>query len=111
MAHVFTVGDLLAKQFTAFWKCQECQASGEVDLPRIAREKGHDFTLMNRHPPCRRECGGRVFFYVRGGLAVQRQTTHEADRQALRDSADEIGRELKAKGWTMAAGQWVAPGR
>lgn len=80
MAHVFTVGDLLARQFTAFWKCQGCEASGEVDLPRIAQEKGRDFTLMNRHPPCRRACGGRAFFYVRGGLAVQRQTTPWAFR-------------------------------
>jgi hypothetical protein len=111
MAHVFTVGDLLAKNLTAFWMCQGCQASGEIDLPRLAREKGRAFTFMNRHPPCRRECGGRVFFYVRGGMAVHRQTTPDADLQALRDSAAQTARALEAKGYSRVDGHWVAPGK
>ena len=108
-AHTFTVGELLAKNLTAFWMCQTCRASDDVDLPRIAREKGRDFTLLNRHPPCRRECGGRVFFYVRGGMAVHRQTTPDADRQSLRDSAAQTARELEEKGYSRVHGQWVAP--
>lgn len=109
MAHLFTVQDLVDRGLTAFWQCMSCRAMGDVDLPRLAAVLGPGATLVNRHPPCRRCAGGRVFFYVRAGLAVQRQTTREADRQALRDDAAAVARELRARGFRRVEGRWVAP--
>lgn len=109
MAQPFTVGQLIERGLTAFWKCQACAAAGELDLPRVARERGPGVVLMNRSPPCRRCAAGRVFFYVRGGLAVARQTTAAADRRALAEAAAAIARDLEARGFRRVAGRWVPP--
>ena len=47
-------------------RCQACDLVMDVDLERMAHDLGPDFSLWNRHPPCRnRRCRGRVVFQAR----------------------------------------------
>jgi hypothetical protein len=48
--------------------CSTCDGAWAADLERLAAERGPEFSLMDRHPPCRAEgCGGRVFFRAAPG--------------------------------------------
>jgi hypothetical protein len=63
------VADLAARGARVWWKCQECQASGAVDLERIAAAKGDDYDLTDKTAACRTAgCGYWVNFYAQAGL-------------------------------------------
>ena len=103
-----TIADLIASSADVIWRCEVCQRIRPVDLERIAREKGPETTLANRRPRCRL-CPGRVQFEVRRG-----PFTHPLDTIKPGSEADGVYTEgersrLKAMGWRLELGKWVAP--
>jgi|GEM_PF-3534632 len=70
---VQTVGAMADKRATGWtgygvkgW-CSECGLSREVDVERLVRVKGRDYSLIGRRSPCPR-CGGWVRFHFRSGV-------------------------------------------
>ena len=77
-----TVSSLIASGERVTWKCQECQAWGEVALGRLRAERG-DLTLTDRHPPCRAPgCSYWVQFYAQLGMRTRALATREGDFRA-----------------------------
>lgn len=72
-----TLSALQSSGARVFWRCDECGASGDVDLARVMAEAG-DLDLTDRHPPCRR-CTYWVRFYAQDGQRTWALTTEAGD--------------------------------
>ena len=67
----------------AWWKCQQCHASGYLDLDRVIAAKGPDYDLTDRTAACPAEgCTYWVGFYARQGM---RNTPLRTDAGMLRE--------------------------
>lgn len=67
-----------------WWKCQECQSTGDVDLPALIAAKGPDLDLTDRHPPCRAEgCTYWVGFYAQQGMRNTALRTHAGEMREM----------------------------
>lgn len=69
---VQTVGAMIDARAVVCWSCQTCGKGGPVALQVIARDPryGRDYSLVEKHPPCRPPCSGRVHFRYSGGLST-----------------------------------------
>lgn len=66
-----------------WWKCQECAASGDVDVDRVIAAKGPNYDLTDRTAPCRTPgCGYWVGFYAQSGI---RNETLKTEAGKLRE--------------------------
>ncbi len=75
-----TISSLIASGERVTWTCFECKAWGEVDLARLQAARSGDFTLTDRHPPCRTPgCTYWVQFYAQHGMRTRRLSTREGD--------------------------------
>lgn len=75
-----TIDSLIASGERVTWTCFECKAWGEVDLARLQSARGDDFSLTDRHPPCRTPgCTYWVQFYAQHGMRTRRLSTREGD--------------------------------
>lgn len=67
---------LSADRSRVFWKCDECGAVGDVDLPALIAARGPDLDLTDRHPPCRTPgCRYWVRFYAQDGQRTRALAT------------------------------------
>lgn len=104
------VGYFLQQQRRVRWTCDVIYHCGEVDLPRLAAAVGRDFTLANRRPPCPvPDCPGRVKFLDGGGMWPRSLDTIRDGSPAYWAFSDERAAQLKAQGWSIRMGKWVAP--
>lgn len=63
-----TLAALRAAGARVWWMCQECRATGDLDLDRVIAAKGPDYDLTNRTAACRAPgCGYWVGFYAQSG--------------------------------------------
>lgn len=95
------------------WACDVSDSHyGDVDLRRIARAKGGDYSLWNKRASCRIPgCPGIVRFQdVSSMWPVKMDTITDRDPQwwALNDARRA---ELEALGYRVEMGKWVAPER
>ena len=83
-----------------YWLCQECRASGDLDLDRVIDAKGPDFDLTDRTAACPTpDCGYWVSFYAQGGM---RNTP-------LRTEAGMLGEMRRRSAWQTA--KWISEGK
>ena len=73
-----TLSALQSAGARVYWSCDECKATGDVDLARLIEAKGGDFDLTDRHPPCR-HCDYWVRFYVNDGQRTAGLRTDAGD--------------------------------
>lgn len=67
-----TVGSLIEGGVRVTRSCQWCNDSGEVDLQRIAREKGAGFSMLDHLPLCTNgDCKGMIRFQAHRGMRSQ----------------------------------------
>lgn len=106
------VGWILDRDAALHWRCGDCGGWGEADAATIARALGRTFSLLDQHPPCRRDgCLGRVTFYVGQGLRWTPLYSDDAARRALVAAGYPERPTLLAHGWRIAAGLWRPPVR
>ncbi len=73
-----TVGSLIEGGVRVTRSCQWCKDSGEVDLQRIAREKGADYPMLDHLPLCTNgDCKGMIRFQAQRGMRSQWLMTPE----------------------------------
>lgn len=61
-----TLSALRSSGARVWFLCDECGATGDIDLVQLIEAKGPDLDLTDRHPPCRR-CTYWVRFYANDG--------------------------------------------
>lgn len=63
-AHTRTVGEMAARGWHVFSRCESCHLAMVVDLKLVAYVSGPQVVLWNRRAPCRRMgCTGIVRFH------------------------------------------------
>ena len=63
-----TIGELASAGARVMWRCQECGAAGDADLPAILAARGPAYDLTDRIAACRvAGCGYWVEFYAQWG--------------------------------------------
>lgn len=73
-----TVGSLIEGAVRVTRSCQWCKDFGEVDLQRIERERGADFSMLDHLPLCTNgDCKGMIRFQAQRGLRSQWLMTPE----------------------------------
>jgi hypothetical protein len=73
-----TVGDLIEGGVRVTRSCQWCKDFGEVDLQRIAREKGTAFPMLDHLPLCTNgDCKGMIRFQAHRGMRAEWLMTSE----------------------------------
>jgi hypothetical protein len=73
-----TVGSLIEGGARVTRSCQWCKDFGEVDLQRIAREKGADYPMLDHLPLCiNGDCKGMIRFQAQRGMRSQWLMTPE----------------------------------
>lgn len=73
-----TVGSLIEGGARVIRSCQWCKDLGEVDLQRIAREKGTDYPMLDHLPLCiNGACKGMIRFQAQRGMRSQWLMTPE----------------------------------
>lgn len=73
-----TVGSLIEGGVRVTRSCQWCKDFGEVDLQRIAREKGAGYSMLDRLPLCTNgDCKGMIRFQAQRGMRSQWLMTPE----------------------------------
>ena len=78
----YTVGQLLDGEVRVTWFCSHCSAAGQADLQRIAREKGRDYSMMDRLPLCiEGDCLGVLRFKAFRGARSDWLLTRVSERQ------------------------------
>lgn len=93
------------------WHCDvSVNHHGDADLKRIAKAKGGDYRLANKHPPCRIPgCPGIVTFKdCSSQFPVPLDTITDRD-DAWWALSEKRRAQLKALGYQMELGKWVAP--
>ena len=64
--------------------CDECGATGDVDLARLIEAKGPDYDLTDRTAACRTAgCGYWVGFYAQAGMRNTALRTEEGLRREM----------------------------
>lgn len=94
------------------WHCDLGEGHyGDVDLRRIARAMGGDYVLINKRPPCRIPgCPGIVTFADYSRVYWEKLETLSDRDPEWWTFNDKRRAELKALGYRMRDGKWVAPG-
>lgn len=83
-----TVGELIEQNVNVTRYCQWCKDWGEVDLKRIAREKGWEFSMLDRLPLCTNgDCQGMLRFNSHRGMRSQMLMTKVGDQRFQEHSA------------------------
>lgn len=78
-----TLSALIASGSSVRFICQECRASGPVDLQALMALAG-DLDLTDRHPPCRAPgCTYWVSFYAQQGMRNTPLRTHAGDMREM----------------------------
>lgn len=78
-----TLSALIASGSSVRWICQQCSATGPVDLPALMAAAG-DIGLTDRHPPCKAEgCTYWVGFYAQQGMRNTPLRTPAGDLRAM----------------------------
>ncbi|MNS89575.1 hypothetical protein D3C72_1235920 [compost metagenome] len=73
-----TVGSLIEGGARVTRSCQWCKDFGEVDLQRIERERGADFSMLDHLPLCTNgDCKGMICFQAHRGMRAQWLMTPE----------------------------------
>ena len=107
-----TVADLIRAQARVMWWCDAGGHHGALDLERVANLRGADTVLTNRRPPCPvAGCPGRVTFKDHTRVFARSMDTiavHDAEGWAWEERRRA---ELKALGYRLELGKWVAPGQ
>lgn len=75
---MLTLSALHSSGARVWFRCDECGATGDVDLARLIDAKGPAFDLTDRHPPCR-QCSYWVRFYANDGQRTWGLRTREGD--------------------------------
>jgi len=106
-----TVGRLFENGAKIRWSCEVSPSHhGDVDLKRIIEAKGADYVLINKKPPCRFPgCPGLVTFADYSRVYWQKLETLSDRDDEWWTFNDRRRDELKALGWRMEMGKWVAP--
>jgi hypothetical protein len=95
-----TLASLQSSSAHVWWKCQQCHASGDLDLDRAIAAKGPDYDLTDRTAACRGEgCTYWVGFYAQAGM---RNTPLRTEAGMLREMD-------RRSAWLTA--RWAAEGR
>lgn len=95
---VMTVGAMIDHQALITWSCATCSADGRADLLRIAREKGIDYSLVDRTTACRVPgCGGVVSFRYAASAG-----TPSRPLRALRERQDALQKEAAKREMSQA---------
>lgn len=105
---MFTVEALIARGARVRWYCDLQVHCGDLDLARVRDERGDDFTLVNRRPPCPvAGCVGRVRL-IDHAMPYGRplDTIHDRDA-AYWAWHDRRREELIALGWRVEMGKWI----
>lgn len=64
--------------------CRHCSLRMQVDLRIVAVYAGRDYSLWNKHPPCRRlHCPGRVDFEFKAPGMTRHRPLAAPDREPL----------------------------
>lgn len=78
-----TLSALIASGSSVRFICQECRASGPVDLQALMASAG-DIDLTDRHPPCRAPgCTYWVSFYAQQGMRNTPLRTHAGEMREM----------------------------
>lgn len=93
------------------WRCDVAQGHyGEVDLKRIAKAKGGDYSIINKRPRCRiPDCPGVVIFEDFSGSWGRKLETITDRDAAWWDMNERRRLELEALGYRMEMGKWLKP--
>lgn len=107
-----TVADLIRGGGPVRWYCDASGHSGELDLERIACLRGPDTVLTNRRPPCSvAGCPGRVTFKDHRRVFARTLDTIPVHDPVSWAYEERRRAELKALGYRLEMGKWVAPGQ
>lgn len=108
---VETVAALIGREARIRWYCDVGRGhSGDLDLQRVASLRGADVILANRRPPCPTPgCPGRVQFKDETRVFGRSLDTIQVHDPAGFAYIDQRREELKALGYRMVMGKWVAP--
>lgn len=106
-----TVQHMIERSAKIRWRCDVAQGHyGDVDLKRIAKAKGGDYSIVNRRPPCRIPgCPGVAIFEDFSGSWPRKVETITDRDPAWWAENDRRRSELDALGYRMEMGKWVAP--
>lgn len=106
-----TVQRMIERSAKIRWRCDVGQGHhGDVDLKRIAKAKGGDYSLVNRRPPCRIPgCPGVVIFEDFTGSWPRKVETITDRDPAWWAENDRRRTELEALGYRVEMGKWIAP--
>lgn len=105
-----TVADLIRAGGAVRWYCDAGGHSGVVDLERIACLRGPYTVLSDRRPRCRMpDCPGRVEFKDHRRVFARPLDTIPADAPSAWAYEERRRAELKALGYRLEMGKWVAP--
>lgn len=106
-----TVSAMIERGAKIKWFCEVGRGhSGEVDLKAVAKAKGGDVTLVNRRPFCKIPgCPGRVHFEDLSSAWPKRIDTVKPPQDAHFEYSRAESARLKALGYRMVQGYWVAP--
>lgn len=78
-----SLSSLKAAGARVWWRCEQCEASGRVDVDRVIAARGSDYDLTDRTAACRAPgCGYWVNFHARAGM---RNTPLRTDAGMMRD--------------------------
>lgn len=106
-----TISRMIDRGARIRWHCDvSVNHYGDADLKRIAKAKGGDYRLANKHPPCRIPgCPGIVTFKdCSSQFPVPLDTITDQD-DAWWALNERRRTHLKALGYRMELGKWVAP--
>lgn len=105
-----TVADLMRGGGLVRWYCDAGGHSGELDLARVACLRGPDTVLTNRRPPCPVcGCPGRVTFKDHRRVFARSLDTIRDHDPVVWAYEERRRTELKALGYRLEMGKWVAP--
>lgn len=95
-----TLSALQSAGARVWWQCQECRATGDVDLARVIAAKGPDYDLTDRTAACpAKGCTYWVNFYAQGGM---RNTPLRTEAGLMREME-------RRSAWLTA--KWLAEGK
>lgn len=95
-AHLWSVAAMIDAQERVIWSCGACKAWGHVDLLEIQRQKGPNYSLVDRTAHCRVDgCAGRVCFHY-GSPARPLKALRERQAAAQAQYARETMEKAKA---------------
>lgn len=89
--HTLTVAGLIDAQERVIWSCGKCGAWALADLLAIQREKGPEYSLVDRTASCREAgCGGKVGFHYGTPSRPLRANRERQDAAQLRSARRDL---------------------